>query len=63
MAVETGDDLPGLQLRVHNGLEQCQNFVIGPAAAAEVRSGCDQRQTVDACFPLSHEMQAAVERN
>jgi hypothetical protein len=63
MAVETGDDLPGLQLRVHNGLEQCQNFAIGPAGAAEVRSGRDRRQTVDACFALSHEMQAAVERN
>ena len=62
MAVGTGDDLPGLQLRVHDGLEQCQNFLIGPAAA-ELRSGCDQRQTVDACFALSHEMQTAAERN
>jgi hypothetical protein len=48
-AVVTGVDLPGLQLRVNDGLEQHQNC-------------CDQK-TVDTCVAASHEMEPAAGRN
>jgi hypothetical protein len=62
ITVETGDDLPSLQLLVNDGLEQHQNGLIGPAAE-DVRHGFDQKQTVEAYVALSHEMEIAAERN
>jgi hypothetical protein len=47
IAVETRGDLPGLQLRVSDGLEGYQDSLIGPLPF-ELRRGLDQKQTVDA---------------
>jgi hypothetical protein len=62
IAVETGDDLPDLQLRVHDGLERHQNSLIRPVPAESCRD-LGQKQTVAACDALSHEMETAVKRN
>jgi hypothetical protein len=62
ITVETGDDLPGLQLRVNDGLNQHQNGLIGPVAE-DMRRGFAPKQTVDVCVALSHEMEMAAERN
>jgi hypothetical protein len=50
IAVETGDDLPDLQLRVNEVPERHQNCF-------------DQKQTIDECVAPSHEMEPAADRN
>lgn len=62
IAVETGNDLPSLQLRVHQGREQYQNALIGSVPAESPRD-FGQKQTVEACVALSCEMEAAAEKN
>jgi hypothetical protein len=62
ITIETGDDLPSLQLRVNDGLAQHQNRLIKPVAE-DVRRGFDQKRTVEAYVALSHKMEIAAERN
>ncbi len=52
IAVDTGDDLPNLQLRVHNGREPHQNTAIS-AVASEPTRGLGLKHTIDTCVALS----------
>jgi hypothetical protein len=59
IGVETGDDLPGLLLRVHEGREQHQDALIEPACLASC-GGFGAKQTVDVCVALSCELEISA---